>query len=291
MKLYLFNPVQFVLLLLVLSVTGQPAVSHASEPAIGRVLLVKGVVTAFTEEGQLRTLDKGSEVFKKDTIETAGDSFIVMKMNDDTKLTMRPNSEMKLDEFDQTEGEEKAIFNLLKGGLRTVTGAIGSKKPEAFKVSTSVATIGVRGTDYYTRICAKDCPPEELSLSQFDRVPSAPVGGNGSTKQKKLYELDINNEIKGENAVDCKPVGEIEEALYTAVLDGKIYIRRGDKQLDLEAIEAAFVNEKEIICLSEIPNFIMHDDYLSGNPEDDFTLYNFLEFINDEQQRCEVPGA
>ncbi|MEM7196207.1 MAG: FecR family protein [Pseudomonadota bacterium] len=266
-------------------------VLHAQSESIGNVLLVKGVATAASETRGLRTLAKNSEVFLMDTLQTASDSFLVIKMNDASKLTLRPGSEMLLEEFDQTPDQEKASFNLIKGGLRTLTGAIGAKNPEEFRVRTVVATIGVRGTDYIVRHCSKDCAAEEEALRSFQRVTSAPVGSNQPTRDKKLLQLDSRRNVVGQTPLDCKPVVEIRNGLYVAVLDGKIFIRRDDTQLNLEAIEAAFLDEKEIICLGEIPNFITLDDYLSDDPEGKISLYNFLQFINDEDQRCEVPEA
>jgi len=46
---------------------------------------------------------------------------------------------------------------LLRGGLRTVTGAIGRNDPENVEVRTPVATLGIRGTDFEVRMCAGDC--------------------------------------------------------------------------------------------------------------------------------------
>lgn len=49
------------------------------------------------------------------------------------------------------------MFSLLKGGLRTITGAIGKRKPDAYQLRTTVATIGIRGTNYGVLLCQGDC--------------------------------------------------------------------------------------------------------------------------------------
>ncbi|MBV5276984.1 FecR domain-containing protein, partial [bacterium] len=48
----------------------------------------------------------------------------------------------------KTDGQEKGFFSLLKGGLRTITGLVGRSNRDNYKVTTSVATIGIRGTEY-----------------------------------------------------------------------------------------------------------------------------------------------
>lgn len=92
--------------------------------AVGTVSLVKGVVTANSAEQGLRTLDKGSEVYVLDAIETAQDSFVVVVMNDQGKLTLRPNSHLLVQAYNQTAGQEEEKLKLIKGGLRAVTGLI-----------------------------------------------------------------------------------------------------------------------------------------------------------------------
>ena len=40
------------------------------------------------------------------------------------------------------------MFSLLKGGLRTITGLVGRSNRKNYQISTTVATIGIRGTEY-----------------------------------------------------------------------------------------------------------------------------------------------
>src|SRR3546814_15472343 len=43
---------------------------------------------------------------------------------------------------------KSGFFRLLKGGFRAVSGLIGRVDHEEYRVSTPVATIGLRGTEY-----------------------------------------------------------------------------------------------------------------------------------------------
>lgn len=53
----------------------------------------------------------------------------------------------------QTEsGASRAFFRLLKGGFRAVSGLIGKTDHNEYRVTTPVATIGIRGTDYFAEI-------------------------------------------------------------------------------------------------------------------------------------------
>ena len=68
---------------------------------------------------------------------------------------------MRIDEFvlDQPGRSDSLVMNLLRGGLRVVTGAI-SKRGTAARLSTPTATVGIRGTDFDARLRADDCRAE-----------------------------------------------------------------------------------------------------------------------------------
>ncbi|MGI9315829.1 MAG: FecR family protein [bacterium] len=263
----------------------------AAEQPVGAVLLAKGVVTASNSQSGVRTLAKGSEVFLGETISTASDSYVVLKLADNSKLSLRPQSEMNLEKFNQQAGQEEALFDLLKGGLRALSGEIGKKKPEQYRVETSVATVGIRGTDFLVRLCLDDCQAEEFEFGDQSRQKSGPKTGGAATKQKELRKLDQQDNPVGNSFIECKPVAEIKQGLYAAVFEGKIYVRKRTEEVDLEAVEAVFAEETEILCLGEIPHFIMQDDFLSGDPDNTITLFNILKNLDEDQQRCEIPEA
>lgn len=51
----------------------------------------------------------------------------------------------------------RAFFRLLKGGFRAVSGLIGKVDRNEYRISTPVATIGIRGTDYLLILCDEKC--------------------------------------------------------------------------------------------------------------------------------------
>jgi len=265
-----------------------PLQTLANTP-VGNVLIAKGVVTASLSNSGLRTLSKGSEVFLGETISTASDSFVVIKMKDTSKLSLRPLSEMTLEKYSEESGKEEALFDLIKGGLRAISGEIGKKRPEQFRVETNIATVGIRGTDFIVRLCQDDCSAEELGLGQFSQQSAGPAGGS-PTKRKELRSLD-QNKASRTSFIECKPAGEIRRGLYAAVFEGKIYVRTAEEEIELEAVEAVFAEKREMVCLGTLPNFLIKDDYLSEDPGETVTLFNILKNIDEDQQRCEIPEA
>jgi len=81
--------------------------------------------------------------------------------SDQGKLTLLPNSILDISQYQfQDPGKnDVASYSLVKGGLRVLTGIIGEKTQEAYKVSTLVATMGIRGPGF-DLLCQGDCVSE-----------------------------------------------------------------------------------------------------------------------------------
>lgn len=128
----------------------------------GRAMFVAGAANV-ERAGETLPLTKGSAVEAGDVVVTAEDGRVQLKMADGSRIAVRPSSRFLIETFqlaapagDESEPVEgKSVYQLLKGGFRTVTGAIGkedAKRDEgderSYEVRTSVATIGIRGTVY-----------------------------------------------------------------------------------------------------------------------------------------------
>ena len=108
-----------------------------------------------------RILSLKSEVQRGDTLITQRDSFAQVQFTDGSTATLRPNTTLRIDDyqFDQkVPGKDGIVMNLVKGGLRTVTGLIGKRgNQDAYKIQTSTATIGIRGSEGETFACTAGC--------------------------------------------------------------------------------------------------------------------------------------
>jgi len=118
--------------------------------AAGRVEFAIGGVTAIGADGRARPLTKGSEVNSGETIQTT-DGRVQVKFTDGGYMSFQPQTQFKIEDYSyngKTDGSEKGFFRLVEGGLRAITGAIGHVNRPSYKLSTPVATIGIRGTEY-----------------------------------------------------------------------------------------------------------------------------------------------
>ena len=135
-----------------------PPAAAAAGPA-GKVLLSIGTTAAFDSQGRSRTLAKGAPVYSGDTVATM-DGRLQLRFSDGAMMSLSPNTRFRIDSYaysGKSDGNEKGWFSLLRGGIRTITGAIGKARHQAYRVSTVVATIGIRGTAYRAQLCAGDC--------------------------------------------------------------------------------------------------------------------------------------
>jgi hypothetical protein len=86
------------------------------------------------------------------TIRTGSDSHAVLKFEDGQVVSLQPNSTFLVREYiynPQQVEKSNIVFSILKGGMRFVTGLIGQRNRNAFRLATPQATIGIRGTDFF----------------------------------------------------------------------------------------------------------------------------------------------
>jgi len=109
-----------------------------------------GEVQALSAATGSRNLSKGAKVISGETVRT-GEGRAQLRFDDGAIISLQPNTEFRIDSYHfsgQPDGKEQGFFTLLKGGLRTLTGLVGRFNRDSYKVTTSVATIGIRGTEY-----------------------------------------------------------------------------------------------------------------------------------------------
>ncbi|MCP5268206.1 MAG: FecR domain-containing protein [Zoogloeaceae bacterium] len=125
-----------------------PVVSYAAGAA--RVDFSVGPVSAVNVAGTHRTIGKGGELGSGELIVTGDGGRAQLRFSDGGMVSLQPGSEFKVDDysFSGKAEEDKGFFSLLKGAMRTITGLVGRSNKNAYRVTTSVATIGIRGTEF-----------------------------------------------------------------------------------------------------------------------------------------------
>jgi hypothetical protein len=147
------------------------SVVGASAQTAGEVEFSRGVGFAQTAGQTPRTLGKGLPLREGDRLTTSDGASAIIKMEDGTRMTVRPNSEIVLQQYKFRENapDNGMLMQLVRGGFRAVTGLIAKGSPNAAKVQTNTATIGIRGTDFDARVCTRECGAESARVTETAR--------------------------------------------------------------------------------------------------------------------------
>nr|HPQ29623.1 FecR family protein [Desulfobacteraceae bacterium] len=96
----------------------------------------------------------GDSLFQKDIIRTGTDSSVGIIFEDNTILSMGPESEIAIEEyvFAPEKGILSMITRMLKGTASYLSGIIGRQSPESVKFHTPDATIALRGTQFLVKV-------------------------------------------------------------------------------------------------------------------------------------------
>lgn len=132
---------------LLLAMSGVSAWAE-SPCGIGKVVRVLGVVS-LQRNTQARAPVPGSRLCLGDHILTGTDSIAELRLRDGSLITVGKNSDFMVREFRiYRRRPNVALFELGKGAFRSITGLI-TRRAHRYEVHTTVATIGVRGTDFW----------------------------------------------------------------------------------------------------------------------------------------------
>ena len=108
--------------------------------ATGDVFIIRAGATAHAQVGQ--------ELFESDHVRTGPNSEAGITLKDDTRVSLGPMSEVHIDAFLYTpsEGRLALAMKFLQGVAVYVSGRIAQMSPDAVRLETPAAIVGVRGT-------------------------------------------------------------------------------------------------------------------------------------------------
>jgi hypothetical protein len=101
------------------------------------------------DAGGPRKLAAGDPVFAGERIRTGAGTVMQIEFTDKARFTLGPNAEFEVARYSYASGgaaEDAFYSRIIKGAFRFATGLIARKPGKNMKVSVSVATIGIRGT-------------------------------------------------------------------------------------------------------------------------------------------------
>ena len=132
--------------LVLVSAMATPVVAQ-DRPVAGRIKVSTGSVFV-VRDGAQTAAQVGQVVYEADGLRTGPDGKIGVTLNDDTRLSLGPNSELKLERFMFVPADSgfSLALKFIKGAATYVSGRIAKLAPDAIRLETPAAIIGVRGT-------------------------------------------------------------------------------------------------------------------------------------------------
>jgi hypothetical protein len=199
-------------LLCLLALLCATALAHAAA-IVGTVMNLSGPLLAKKADGKAMILSVKSSIEQGDILITEKDTYARVRFVDNSEMTLKPNTQLKIDNFvfdEQKKEDDQAKFSLVKGGLRAVTGALGKRSKERFGMNTPTATIGIRGTIFI----ADYVEPDVEAVAAYIRASVAANDDIGPIEPLQLAQLTP--------PVPALP--KLAPGLYVQVLDGMIHL-------------------------------------------------------------------
>ena len=140
------------ILLTAILFAGAATAAGSSDPcaivkfAAGDCVIIRGEIT--------RPAATGAWIFKGDRVQTAATGKIGLIFEDDTVVSVGPNSQIDIEDFLFQPAEKKLSFvaRMFQGTLSLLTGQIARLAPTQFRLETPDATIGFRGTRILVKV-------------------------------------------------------------------------------------------------------------------------------------------
>lgn len=136
----------------------------------GTVELAEGEVQVLRESQSLAP-KVGDVIHQGDTVVTAKDGELHLRMEDQGFLALRPNTRMKIEAYRaKGDRDDKSVLFLFTGTLRSITGWIGKNVPRNYRIRTATAALGIRGTDHEPLYIPEDPRGAEGEPGTYDKV-------------------------------------------------------------------------------------------------------------------------
>ena len=128
---------------------GQSAAQSVRPQPIGAVSRIQGEAIG-TNGNATRPLSPNSSVFLNDVVSTSDAARLEVTFTDNTRLTLGEKANLTLDTyvFDSAAGSGTIKFGLV-GAFRFVSGQVSKLASADVRVTTPVAIVGIRGTEFW----------------------------------------------------------------------------------------------------------------------------------------------
>jgi hypothetical protein len=131
---------------LLVAADGAPVAAQEAGGA-GRIRVASGAAVIL-RGGQEIPASPGLVVLESDGLRTGADGRLGITLKDDTRLSLGPGTEVRLDQYRYAPAEHQLalVLRVLRGAAAYVSGRIAKLAPDAVRLEAPGAIVGVRGT-------------------------------------------------------------------------------------------------------------------------------------------------
>lgn len=144
-----------------------------------------------------RILGNGLPLQEGDVVTVAPGGAALVRLSDGSRMTVRPDTSFQIETYRFRDGapDNSLVMRLLRGGLRVLTGRLTKDAPEAGRIHTTTATIGIRGTDFDARLCAADdCANEPRRAGREARPNGVRASARVASVRGELFAVAATGE-------------------------------------------------------------------------------------------------
>ena len=248
-------------IVLIAAVIGIFLYTNAITAVTMRIQRLVGTVNLYNESGDEQSLREKMRLGAGQTVTTAGESLIMVSLDDTKLMTMEESSRAEI----RTRGK-KLLFELLEGNLFfNVTEKL--KDNESFDVQTSTMICGIRGTSAYV---GRDSTSHEILMVTDGLVHV--VATNPVTLETtevdvpagQMITIYLDDEAEGNKTISIKMRSFVEEDLPALALD----TMRKNKALMERVAKATGFSTKKLSTLADLSSTKGISMY--GEAADDF---------------------
>lgn len=129
-----------------------PALAEQPSPA-GYVKVASGSAFIVRQDATVPARP-GEPVFATDALRTGVDGAVGVTLKDDTRLSLGPSSEVRLERYVYAPADSGfgMVLSFVRGAAVYVSGHMAKLAPDSIRLETPGAIVGVRGTTVAVRI-------------------------------------------------------------------------------------------------------------------------------------------
>jgi hypothetical protein len=149
-----------------------------AEPDAAQVMLSEGTTMLVRGTSFSTPVRREVPIRSGDRIRTGPDGRVHLRFADGALMSIQPGSDFRIEAYAFDAVRQRSFFVLMQGSVRAVSGSIGRRDRDDFRLKTPTATIGIRGTEFTVEEAV--CPPAGCAAGTAAGLTVAVIAGRVS---------------------------------------------------------------------------------------------------------------